>query len=613
MPDGDASRAPLTEARRTPARFGLARLSSIVASVFGQWSSVLSSGRFVSVPTVLTSGVVSVTLLSPIAGRVGAGENAAAMLCSLVSWLLLLALVVPVGIVERRIRSRLLRGALIAGMLVAMSVARPFLNDAIAHTFFGFDSSQQWAQRVATNALVWFTLLPLVAAVANRLAASRDSSERLAAALAVFDDLRARIDRYAQTNTALLNRAVVSLRQRRDELLASPIDFDAVRAFADDVRAHSHLLDERLQTPLDQRSGYLLHGRRPRRRGSVLALLSRPPAGVIAIVYLVSSAPYTYSVGGWPLVLAASGILAVLAAAADLALRAWGGGRRPVVRGTAIVLCWSIVGALVTLSGAVLTSIEGIVLFVPLVAIPGVAVVVALGAGALERTRRDGDSLSRLLSDTSALVTSQTARAREPLWRAVDLLHDRIQGRCVIFAAHADEHEVTAADIARFRAETEAAFVEILDGAPTHAEAADDLDGLLASWAEVIDVRAEIDSAAVTALQSPAVATAVVAAVREGFVNAVKHSSARAAHVTVTAPPDEASVTVSIASRGVLRSAPSAGLGLAAFDDRARLRQVGEDVVLEVTVPARPSSLPVRAVTASRRAYPPTEPVRIPR
>jgi hypothetical protein len=594
MPEHDSSRLRLT-------------------SVFGHWWAVLSGGRFVSVPTVVTSAIVSVALLSPLTGRTGVAEHAAAMLCSLVSWLLLLALVVPVGIIERRVRSRAGRGALVIGMLVAISVARPFLNDAIAHTLFGFESAEQWPQRIATNALVWFTLLPLVAAAANWLAESRESSDRLAAALAVFDDLRDRVEQYAQINNALLIDTVAALRRRRDELLTAHIDFDAVRAFADEVRDHSHLLDERLQTPLDQRSGYLVTGTRRRPRGSVLAMLSRPPAAVIAIVYLVSSAPYTFSVGGWLLVLVASLVVAVLATAADLALRAWGRGRRPIVQGVGIVICWIVVGASVTLFAALLSSTPGIVLFVPLVAIPGVAVVVALGAGALERTRRDGDSLTRLLSDTSALVTSQTARAREPLWRAVDLLHDRIQGRCVIFAAHADEHEVTAVDIARFRAETEAGFTEILDGAPAQVSTADDLDGLLASWAEVIDVRAEIDSAAVTALQSPTVATAVVAAVREGFVNAVKHSAARAAHVRVTAPADETSVTVSIASRGVLRSSRSEGLGLAAFDDRALLHQVGDDVVLEVTVPARPSTLPARAVTASRRAYPPTEPVRLPR
>ena len=577
-----------------------------------QWWSVISGGRFLSVSTIAGSGVVAVLLMSPIADRVGLVEHLAAMSASFLAWLIIALPLIPAAFLERKLTSRAARGALIITALLIVTVARPFLNDGIAHTLFGFDSTGQWEQRVATNGVVWFTLLPLIAAATTWYADARESAARLAAALAVFDDLRARVERYAQANATLLRETVTSLRGRRDRLLDAPIDFDAVRAFADDVRAGSHLLDERLQTPLDQRSGYILPASHAPRSVPVLALLARPPAAIIAAVYVAASAPYTFVVGGRGLVLATLAIVAVLALGADLMTRLWARGRSPVAQGWIIVVCWVGVGALVMTSGAVLTAVSGAILLVPLLSIPGVAVIVALGAGALERTRRDSATLTQLLGDTSAIVAAQTARAREPLWRAVDLLHDRVQGRCVIFAARADEREVTAAEIAGFRAETDAAFGEILDGAPERPSAADDLDGLLATWSEVLDVRAEIDAPAVVALQSPPVAAAVVSVVSEGFVNAVKHSSARAARLSVATAPDEKSVTVSVTSPGVLGSTRSTGLGLAGLQDRATLRQVGDEVVLEVTLPTVPIVPAARASSASRRAYPATQPLRLP-
>jgi signal transduction histidine kinase len=72
--------------------------------------------------------------------------------------------------------------------------------------------------------------------------------------------------------------------------------------------------------------------------------------------------------------------------------------------------------------------------------------------------------------------------------------------------------------------------------------------------------------------------------VGEGFVNAVKHSAARTVRLSVTGGPG--AVTVAVSSPGQLGAVRTPGLGLASFGDRARLRQDGEDVVLEVIVPA---------------------------
>jgi hypothetical protein len=547
------------------------------------WAAV-SGGRFFSWSTLLASGIVAVAIMSPYIGREGLVEILEAMLASLLAWLAVVVAVLPAAVAERSIRSRAGRGAVVLGALVVVAVARPFLNDGIASALFGHASTGEWPQRIATNALIWFTLLPLVAAARAWYVDARNAASRLTAALAVFDDLRRRISRYAEANSALLADEVAGLRGRRDALLAEPVDFDVVRAFADEVRATSHRLDERLQVPLDHGAGYAVPSSRGRGAGGILAQLARPPAALIAGIYLVASVPYMYIVGGWPLILLALVVLSALAGAADLATRLLSRGRGATARGAVIVGCWAVVGAAMMAAGILLTSVEGVVLLVPLLSLPGLAIVVAFGTHALQRVRQDDQTLTHLPGTTSAIVTAQTARAREPLWRAVDLLHDRVQARCVIFAARVDERPPTDAEIDDFRTGTDAAFAEILGGAPVQESEEDDLDGLLAIWSGVLDVRAQIDPPAMAALQSRTVAAAVVAAVGEGFVNAVKHSAARTVRLSVTGGPG--AVTVAVSSPGQLGAVRTPGLGLASFGDRARLRQDGEDVVLEVIVPA---------------------------
>lgn len=580
------------------------------ASLAVHWWEAVSGGRFFTVWTLLASGIVSVLILSPYTGLAGIGEHLAAMLASLLAWGVIVVLALPLAVAERHLTTRGARGALVIIALTAASVGRPFLNDAVASAMFGHDITGAWLQRIATNGFSWFTLLPVVAAVAGWYADSRDAAGRLTAAVDVFDDLRRRLDLYAGANAAVLADTIARLRIRRDLLLDDRIDFDSVRTFADNVRSASHGLDERLQKRVDTVKVREAEAP-PAEPVPLLARFARPSASLVALLYFVTSAPYTFVVGGWPLVLAAGAVLVAIAVAADTVVRVWGRHRSPEFRGVLVLLAWLGGGVAMMTAGALLTSIEGIVLVVPLVTIPGLAAVVALATDALARARTHSRILTGLLADTAALATAQTARAREPLWRAVDLLHDRVQSRCVIFAARVDERAPTPEEIARFRCETDAAFDEILDGSATGPESGfesgDDLDGLLAWWAGVLEVRAEIDGAAVAALQSPAVAAEVVAAVGEGFVNAVKHSAARTARLTVTTAPDESAVTVAIASRGTLRAGPL-GLGLASFGDRATLQQEGDEVVLEVVVPLGQG----RVEGSAHRRRPPTMSVRLP-
>jgi len=573
-----------------------------LGSVVFYWWQALSSGRFFSRWTVLAFGIVSIVVLSPVAGLKGLEAHLGAMAASFLAWVLLVVALSPVAFAERRIRSRVVRGVLVIVALLAASFARPFLNDVIANSVFGHEVTGTWIQRVATNTLTWFTLLPLVAAATQWYGQARRSAARLSSALAVFDDLRHRISRYSHENTQLLDEAIEGLRGRREALLGGQIDFDAVRRFAEEVRETSHRLDERLGVALDYRTGYAVQASPSTPPEPWLARLSPPPALLVVALYFVASIPYTYVAGGRLLLAAALALLLVLGLIADAVIRALSRGRSAAAQGAVIVATWTIVGLIMTAAGMMARAGDGPVLAVPLLVIPALAVVIAFGMDALRRSRADGDALTSLLTSTSSLATARIARAREPLWRAVDLLHDRVQSRCVIFAARVDENEPSPAEIERFRAETDDAFGAILAGSSPYLHESRDLDGLLATWAGVLDVRAEIDAPAAIALQSADVSASVVAAVGEGLINAVKHSSAREARVTITTADDGSSLTVEIASAGSLGRGAT-GLGLASLGGRAQLLQVGDEVVLRVLVPLSEGALAGDA--PSRRWSPP--------
>ncbi len=607
------TRAAATVASAAHARGGVVGVG--LRTLGSYWWQAVSGGRFFTRWTLFGSGVTAVFVLSPIAGLTSFPEYLGAMTASLITWVVLVAALLPAAAAERRLRSRYGRGALVIVSLLIASFARPFLNDLVAEFVFGHAVTAGWGQRVLTNTLTWFALLPLIAGAVTWYADARRSAARLSAALAVFDDLRHRINNYGHQNTVILTDAIARLRERRDALLADTVDFDAVRSFAEEVRATSHRLDERLQTALDYRSGYAIDGRVPLPAVPWLARLVPPPPLLVVLLYFIASLPYTFTAGGHLLVLISFLLLVVLSTLAHVAVKLVARAGAPVARGAAIIAAWTIVGLIMTAAGMIAQAGDGAVLAVPILVIPSLAVVIGFCADALRRTREDSGALTELLSRTSSLVTARTALAREPLWRGVDLLHDRVQSRCVIFAARADERQPTPEEIERFRIETDNAFDAILAGTAHHSAEPHDLDGLLATWAGVLDVDAALDAPAVIALQSPEVSAGVVAAVSEGLINAVKHSAARSASLTITTAPDGSALTVVIASAGALGtgagSVPTArrGLGLASLGGRARLTQVGDDVVLEVTVPLRGEAHEGSA--PSRRWNLPTSAVRL--
>lgn len=551
------------------------------------WWDAVSSGRFFTGWTVLVALFVVLVVLPPFNDARDLGGFVLAQSVSLLSAALFFALMAPVAWAERRLRHRAARGVLVIASLVALSTARPLVNDLLAWQIAGLPVAGGWTARIATNAAVWFVLLSLVAVASVRYARSRESTRRLAAALRVLDEGRAQASRYRRESSLLRVALVADLRAGVDRLLAQHLDFDRVRAFSDEVRAASHALHDQ--------AGLELRRVRPETGpSSVPALRStspfarlRPPAPLfVGVLFLVGSAPFFFVSGGVGLVLVGAAVVLPATFAADVVTRRIGRRRPHAERGVLLVAVWVGVGALLTAVGLVVLPDAGPVSYIPVAALPVLAVICAVCAHALHRSTTQSRRLGRVLRESAEGAASVARKTREPLTAAADLLHGRVQGRCVMLAAHVDEDEATDADIETFRVGVEAAFAEVLAvDASEPAVAHDDIDEIISMWRRVLDVSYELAPDAASPLANPPIARRVAAVIGEGLVNAVKHASGRT--VTVAIDLDDAALRVRVTTVGELDAvAETSGRGVAALGDGVSLFEHDGRVVLEARIDA---------------------------
>jgi len=551
------------------------------------WCNAVSSGTFLTGWTALASLLLATTILGPY-HRVGAlAEIPLGFGVGLAGWLVLAAAMIPVAVAERRLHSPVARGVLVVSAILAASVARPFLNDAIATALGDLALHQNLAERVATNLVAWLPVLSLVGITTVRYGSTTRTRARLAAALTSLSEGKRRLRRYERDGRELVIRSVADLRTRRDELLTLSVDFDAVRDFADAVRSVSHRLMEQSRVQLqsvipdavEQRSAHP-------GLSSFLARLRPPPVLLVGAFYLAGTVPYVSLVGGWPLLLANAAVGLGLALAADIATRTLAPHLHVRARGVALIAVWAGAGVAITAIGAVIMPDAGLVLLIPVIAVPALAVVCALCTDAVHRAAIRATRLSTVLTMVARSLAAHTAQARAPLTRAADTLHGRVQGRCVIFAAYLDEHEPTEAALEKFRVETDRALDEVIaaldnDTTPRTETLAD----LINAWSGVVNVDVEVSPAASSALADDEVARRAAEMANEALVNAVKHSTARTARLTVDATEESVRMRVANPGRLLPRLERTPGLGIAGLGDSARLIQEGPEVVLETSIP----------------------------
>lgn len=537
------------------------------------WSAVSGGGfytRWSAAVSLLVAGIFSV----PSVGGVGIEAYLRGAAVAALGWAVLAALLVPVAVAERRMSSRAGRGALVLGALLVVATMRSFVNDAISSALFGIVPSGPMPSRIATNLVTAVALLSIVAVITSRHAASRAAADRLRAALARVASAEARRQRIAAEAREALVSGIAMLRRSRERMLDGPVDFEAVRAFSEDVRGLSHRVDRLLRSYDDDGP---LEPPLPDDADAPLSMrLVAPPWLSVAPLYALACFPYAVAAGGAGVGLAGlvGGILVDLVA--GVAVRRWARPPRPA----AFVAVWTAAGAGMSVVTYLFLPRIGVLGLVPVLAVPVVAVLVGLCRDALSRAGAD----ERRAAGGLAEVAREAAEVDEsaPVRRGVDVLHGRAQGACVVFAARVDERAPTPDEVADFRSRTEAAFRAILHaGSDERMPPGESLDRLIEAWAPAVAVTQRIDDAVRMRLRDPETAERVVSFVTEALVNAVKHSGARRAQV-VARVTDSGSLLLRVASPGRLAPRPGRGLGTIG----RRVFQDGGDVVLETVLPA---------------------------
>ncbi|MFS0712875.1 hypothetical protein ABC195_03265 [Microbacterium sp. 2P01SA-2] len=546
----------------------------------------MSSGRFFTMWSALVALPVSALVLAPYATVDTPLELLWAQLSGLIVAALLVTALVPVAMAERWIPWRAARGVLVLSALLVAAVSRPFLNDALAVGVFGLGSDPAWSERIVTNIIAWVSVLSLVAVTEQLYASSRTARSRLAGALRTVTDEQRRAGRYERESREFLAAEISALRSALTALIASPLDFERVRGFSDDVRSVSHRARERAGLELievlpDRAAPTALDAAR-----TVFERLRPPAPGLVGAIFAAGSAPFALRTEGpvFAVVLVA-GVFA-LCLSMDRLTRIAIRRCSPRRRGIRLVAIWLGAGIVVAAVAAVIVGEPSFIPLIPAVALPGIAVVAALCAEAVHRGRVETRRLGRALQAVVRSAADQASATRQDLSHASDVLHSRIQGTCVILAARVDDEVVTAADIHDFEVAVGLGLSDALGTDRSAMARSADLAETVAIWGPVLTVSSAVDPVATSAMSDALVTTRVVAVVAEGLVNAVKHAAARSAAIEVSGAADGASLSVRVRTPGRLRGdAGTAGLGLAGLGPSARVFQNGGDVVLEASVP----------------------------
>lgn len=551
--------------RRIRAALGVFSTPFVSGEYFTRWSLLMSFavGTFVSVPSV---GI-------PTFEGYLRGVAVAA-----IGWIPLAALGLLAAFAERRLATSAgERVAVVVTTLVGFSVVRPFLNDAVSWALFALSTGGNWATRIATNIVTAFLLFTVCAIAVTSHRRLRATTRRLRSASALMRVSTAEAVHLQETVPTVLSQIADDLTRHRDRLLSGTVDYDAVRDYSTRVRSASHRLDELTQWPPDDDP--LDVDLDDARRLPALARLSTTPPLTVGMTYVAATIPFGLAHGGPSVVAAAVAACAALDLAAGFVTRR---ARRlgVRVRGLLFLATWSVVGVgVMALTYALLPDVGALGL-VPLAALPLTAAIISMSVDAYRRARTEEVRATSVLRTAARTLAASTEAARAPLRRASDLLHGRLQSKCVILAAHVDENPADAATLENFRAQTDDVLDELRTGASAAVE--ESIEDLVEAWSVVMDVRVGAEPETRAAFDDPAIGEEASRLVNEALVNAVKHSGAREATVEMVRTGDRLRLRVS--SPGTLPRrplTPPTSEGLGTRTPGTRLRQVGDQVILE--------------------------------
>ncbi|CAL4860790.1 hypothetical protein MMM2322_02474 [Microbacterium sp. MM2322] len=506
---------------------------------------------------------------------------------------LLIAIGFAAAWAERRLERPAYRAAVVAGAILAISAIRPFVNDAASTLVFATSTGANWPTRITTNLVTLTVLLTVCALTVTYHRHLRATTARLQLAGAQMRAGIAEVRRLREEATATRHRLVDELRSARDRLLAQPLDFDAVRDYADRTRAASHALNGLRSAPSAESLEGVDVGES--QRIPFAGRLGKTPPLAVGLTYVGATLPFGLAHGGPSVAVTAVLVCAALDVIAVGLVRATRR-LRPRLRGVLFVAIWVAVGVGVMELTFVLLPEVGSLGLVPLAGIPLTAVIISLCVDVYRRARAEEQRATGVLLESARRLAAEVDAARAPVQRATDLLHGRLQGRCVILAAHVDENIPDRETLDTFRSQTDTILDEVRDDGIASTGGGEDVDDLVRAWSVVMGVSVKIADDARDGLAGLPLGDDVTGLVNEGLVNAVKHSGARWAEIEIGR--DGNRVHVRVASPGILTvMGPGDNgrvTGIGTRGDGTTLRQLGDRVVLEGVFP-----IPSANVTAS--------------
>jgi hypothetical protein len=562
-----------------------------VRSFVAIWWRAVTDGAFFNRWSTFLSFILAVIVGVPTIHGASVEGYLQGMVVGAVGWIALVILAMPAVFAERRLRSRPARGVIVLATLLTLCTLRTPLNDAISRWLWDVSTTGAFGPRAVTNIVSGLAMFSLVGIALSEYGRRRAIVTRLESALA---PMRARLQRAheeAAEVDAVLAATAQRLRASRNVMLARPIDFEIVRAYAEQVRRESHLLEARADEAdaSAPASEPVVRPAEPRR--TVSERLMRPPPLVIAAVYGIATLPFSLFNGGIRVAVVGFVGLVVIDLAAGFVtgrvLPKPGAGSRPAL----FLLVWMLAGVAVAAMSLALLPHIGMIGLVGIVVIPGLAIVVSVCVDALRSAHLAALRSQQMLATAARDVALESARASDPLRHAVGILHGGVQGQCVILAAQADERQPTVREVAQFRERTDDAFdrmqgpvSEIEVGRGSRHGPLGSLGRVISAWRAVLDIFYIASDDARAALRDRDTDQRAAEVVTEAFVNAVKHSGAGEATVTL-AISDTGRVCIRVSSPGTLPPLEHRASGIGTRSAGTRIFQSDADVVLESLLP----------------------------
>ncbi|WP_282847546.1 hypothetical protein [Microbacterium oxydans] len=493
----------------------------------------IGSGRFLTPWSFAVTFPLSLTVMAPTGDGIRLGDALPAMAAT---WLCFTAALAGVAALERGVRSRRARRSVVIVGIVLCAALRPVLQDAwVEASGLPTPAAIQIPSRIATNILVWVLVLSIVALLESALRSLRRTNELLRTVAVELTRARDDASTFASEARQLLERAGASL-----EAAIAHVDPTSagVRRLGDEqFRQWSHRFAELAETTRASRSRGAEH---PGREDNALARSSQrrgalrlPPAGIVALIYVVSILPYAVRTRSLPDLLVGIAALAAGSMLADLLPRRRWTARIPGADSSLFVLLSVVVGvALAALAAG--QGVPPLFAAISAIAYAGFALAAARCAGLLHTLRCERRRLASAVAEAQHVTRAGIRPTRDALRAAADLLHADAQGACVLFAlAHPipcpDEIEHLHADLAAVVRRLPETFMDARDHGTQVS-----LMSLVDTWGRVMDLHLDVDDGTGEALRKdPQVARDCYDVIAEGLLNAAKHAGAPRARVSL--------------------------------------------------------------------------------